>query len=77
MPKEKQKRIVNRMVCHKTKYAYTKKVSKSPFKTLKRAKAAEKAYRAGKAGFTAKASLKSMGRVKRSNGCYVLGSKYL
>jgi hypothetical protein len=65
------------MLCRKKKYAYTKKVSKSPFKTLKRAKAAEKAYRAGKAGFTAKSSLKSMGRVKRSTGCYVLGSKYV
>ena len=66
------------MTCRKTKYAYTKKVSKSPFKTLKRAKTAEKAYYAGKSvGFTAKSSLKSMGRVKRSSGCYVLGSKYL
>jgi hypothetical protein len=66
------------MACRKTKYAYTKKVSKSPFKTLKRAKAAEKAYRSGRSiGFTAKSSLKSMGRVKRSSGCYVLGSKYI
>lgn len=65
------------MACRKTKYAYTKKVSKSPFKTLKRAKNTEKAYYAGKSvGFTAKSSLKSMGRVKRSSGCYVLGSKY-
>jgi len=64
------------MACRKTKYAYTKKVSKSPFKTLKKAKTAEKAYYSGKLGFTAKSSLKSMGRVKRSSGCYVLGPKY-
>jgi hypothetical protein len=63
--------------CRKKKYAYTKKVGKSPFKTLKKAKAAEKAYYSGKSvGFTAKSSLKSMGRVKRSSGCYVLGPKY-
>jgi hypothetical protein len=34
-------------------------------------------YRAGKSiGFTAKASLKSKGMLPRSNGRYVLGSKY-
>jgi hypothetical protein len=65
-----------RKTCRKTKFPYTKKVSKSPFKTLKKAKAAEKAYHTGVIGFTAKSSLKSMGRVKRSSGCYVLGPKY-
>ena len=60
------------------KINYTRKVSKSPFKTLKRAKNAEKDYYKGKSiGFTARSSLKSMGRIKRSSGCYELGSKYI
>ena len=59
------------------KIPYNKKVKKSPFKTLKRAKAAERNFYQGKdIGFTATASLKSMGRIKRSSGCYELGSKY-
>lgn len=60
------------------KISYTKKVSKSPFKTLKRAKNAEKRYYQGKSiGFTGRSSLKSMGRIQRSSGCYELGSKYI
>ena len=44
---------------------------------MKNAHLAEKKMRQGKAiGFTAKASLKSMGRIARSSGCYELGSKY-
>ena len=63
--------------CSLKKFPYTRKVKKSPFKTLKNAINAEKRYYSGKKiGFTAKSSLKSMGRVKRSSGCYVLGSKY-
>jgi adenylosuccinate synthase len=61
----------------KTKFPYTTKVTKSPFKTLKKAKMAEKLYSAGKSvGFTAVSSLKSMGRVKRTTGWYELGAKY-
>ena len=54
-----------------------KSVAKSPFKTMKNARVAEKQFHTGKAiGFTARASLKSMGRIPRSSGCYELGSKY-
>jgi hypothetical protein len=53
-------------------------VAKSPFKTLKKAKMAEKLFSDGKSiGFTAVSSLKSMGRVKRSSGWYELGAKYV
>ena len=59
------------------KIPYNKKVIKSPFKTLKRARDAERRFYQGKKiGFTATSSLKSMGRVKRASGCYELGSKY-
>jgi hypothetical protein len=59
------------------KVPYNKKVKRSPFKTLKRAKAAERSFYQGKEiGFTARSSLKSMGRIKRASGCYELGSKY-
>jgi hypothetical protein len=62
----------------KTRFPFTKKVARSPFKTLKRAQTAEKAYCAGKSvGFTAVSSLKSMGRIKRSSGFYELGAKYV
>jgi hypothetical protein len=62
----------------KTKFPYSNKVAKSPFKTLKKAKTAEKLFSAGKSvGFTAVSSLKSMGRVKRSSGWYELGAKYI
>jgi hypothetical protein len=55
----------------------TRSVKKSPFRSLNNAKAAEKAFLAGKqVGFTARSSLKSMGRIPRSTGCYQLGSKY-
>ena len=66
------------MTCRAKPFPFTRRVSKSPFKTLKRAKQAEAAMRQGRqVGFTARASLKSMGRVKRSSGCYELGAKYL
>ena len=62
----------------KKKFPFSGKVAKSPFKTLKKAKMAEKLYSAGKSvGFTAVSSLKSMGRVKRSSGWYELGEKYV
>lgn len=62
----------------KTKFPYSTKVAKSPFKTLKKAKMAEKLFSDGKSiGFTAVSSLKSMGRVKRSSGWYELGAKYV
>jgi hypothetical protein len=42
-----------------------------------RAKAAERAFHRGKSiGFTGRSSLKSMGRIPRSSGCYELGNKY-
>ena len=59
------------MDCKTTPYPWSKQwVARSPFKTLKRAKASK-----GQ-GFTARSSLKAMGRLRRSNGCYQLGPKY-
>jgi hypothetical protein len=44
---------------------------------MKRVKNAERKYKRGRQiGFTARSSLKSMGRIPRSSGCYVLGDKY-
>jgi len=65
--------------CRKKKFSWNiQSVSKSPFRTMKAAKNAEKKYKAGKSvGFTARSSLKSMGRIPRSSGCYVLGDKYV
>jgi hypothetical protein len=64
--------------CKKTPYAWkSSSIKKSPFRTLKRAKDAEARYKAGQPiGFTAISSLKSQGRIPRSDGCYVLGAKY-
>jgi len=66
------------MVCEKKPNSWnTRRVSRSPFKTLKRAKRTLKDYKKGKSiGFTATSSLKSMGLLPRATGCYVLGSKY-
>lgn len=55
----------------------TRKVARSPFRTLARAKKAERNFWANKSiGFTARSSLKSMGRIPRASGNYVLGKKY-
>lgn len=55
----------------------TKRVRRSPFKTLKSARKAEQSYHKGlPIGFTATSSLKSMGRIPRATGYYVLGDKY-
>jgi hypothetical protein len=64
--------------CKKKRYSWnTRKVKRSPFKTLQRAKNAERAFWTQQPiGFTARSSLKSMGIVPRSTGCYELGSKY-
>lgn len=64
--------------CKKQKYGWdTRRVARSPFRNLARARAAERAYHAGKSvGFTARSSLKSQGRIPRSSGCYELGKKY-
>lgn len=52
-------------------------VAISPFKTLERAKDAEKAYKNHESiGFTATSSLKSMGRIPRASGDYIVGEKY-
>lgn len=49
----------------------------SPFKTKQRVIAAEQRYKKGESiGFTALASLRSMGRIPRTNGYYVVGEKY-
>ena len=64
--------------CRKKPFSWqTRSVKKSPFRNLTRAKAAERDFLAGRSvGFTARSSLKSMGRIPRSSGCYVIGSKY-
>ena len=65
--------------CRKKPYGWnTRNVAKSPFRgNMRRARATLKAHRAGKSvGFTARSSLKSMGLVPRSSGCYILGNKY-
>jgi len=67
-----------KMTCKQKAFAWkTSSVAKSPFKTLKAAKKAESSAKAKKPiGFTATSSLKAMGRLPRSNGCYMLGPKY-
>lgn len=64
--------------CRSRPFAWSSRsVAKSPFRTMKNARSAERGFRQGKAiGFTARSSLKSMGRIPRSSGCYELGSKY-
>lgn len=64
--------------CLKKKYNWnTRKIQRSVFRTLQRAKQTEKAYKSRKSvGFSAISSLKSMGRIPRSNGCIQLGPKY-
>lgn len=55
----------------------SRRVRKSPFRiTLKAKRALSNSKRGNPIGFTARSSLKSMGLIKRSNGCYKLGSKY-
>jgi hypothetical protein len=66
------------MGCRKFPFALnTKKIAKSPMKTLVVVLGIEKKFRKGQSiGFTYVSSLKSMGRIPRSNGCYILGNKY-
>jgi hypothetical protein len=63
---------------YKKKFKWdTRKIKRSPFRTLAAAKLAERKFLDKKPiGFTAKASLKAMGRIPRSTGCYLLGPKY-
>jgi hypothetical protein len=65
-------------LCKRKPYSWqTRRVKKSPFHTLNSAKKAEASFKQNKAvGFTAKSSLKSMGRIARSSGCFILGPKY-
>ena len=67
------------MTCKKTPFSLlTRRVARSPFKRMANAKKTLRAHRAGKSiGFTARSSLKSMGILPRSSGCYQLGQKYL
>jgi hypothetical protein len=76
--KKSKKKSKTSIKCKKTPYAWkSSSIKKSPFRKLKRAKDAETKYKAGKSiGFTAISSLKSLGRIPRSDGCYVLGAKY-
>ena len=76
--KKSKKKSKTSIKCKKTPYAWkSSSIKKSPFRKLKRAKDAETKYKAGQSiGFTAISSLKSLGRIPRSDGCYVLGAKY-
>jgi hypothetical protein len=67
------------MSCKKTPFTIKrKKVQKSPFGSVNKTRKALRNSKLGKSiGFTATSSLKSMGLIPRSNGCYVLGAKYL
>ncbi len=71
--------MVTRRACRKQKYGWnTRRVARSPFRNLARARSVERNFHAGRSvGFTARSSLKSQGRVPRSDGCYELGKKYL
>ena len=64
--------------CRSRRFAWSEhRVTKSPFHTMKKARIAENKFHQGKGiGFTARSSLKSMGRISRSSGCFQLGSKY-
>jgi hypothetical protein len=66
------------MKCQKVPFSLdNKKVAKSPMKTMILVLKLEKKFRRGSSiGFTYVSSLKSMGRIPRSNGCYVVGKKY-
>jgi len=70
--------ILVEMVCKKRPFALqTRRVIRSPFRTTQKARQAERQYLAKKSiGFTARSSLKAMGRIPRSDGCYLLGPKY-
>mgnify|MGYP006431420463 CR=1 FL=1 len=71
----------------KTKYAWnSNRIQKSPFPSLQSAKETEKRYMEAERkqkgsgqktiGFSYTSSLKSMGRIPRSDGSYKLGEKY-
>ena len=64
--------------CKKTPFALNmKRISKSPLKTIQKVLECEKKLKNGTSiGFTQVSSLKSMGRIPRSSGCYILGNKY-
>jgi len=66
------------MACRLKPFPYSgRRTRKSPFRSTVNAKKAERAYLSGaRIGFTARSSLKSMGRIPRSSGCYELGAKY-
>ena len=64
--------------CKKTPFKMNEKaVKKSPFRTIKSARFSLKKFKNNKSiGFTATSSLRSMGLIPRSNGCYLVGDKY-
>jgi hypothetical protein len=66
------------MGCVKKAYKLqTRRVVRSPFRTMERARRTLKAHRKGESvGFTARSSLKAMGIIPRASGCYELGPKY-
>jgi hypothetical protein len=66
------------MTCKKSPYPISEtRVRKSPFKKMAATMKARANFKKGKSiGFTRRASLKSMGLLPRSDGCYVLGNKY-
>lgn len=64
--------------CGRKKFALKEEAVKiSPFRNLKTVKRKEAMLKKGQSiGFTGISSLKSMGRIQRSNGCFLIGDKY-
>jgi hypothetical protein len=64
--------------CKKTPYSISaNRAAISPYKTTRRVRNVVQTFAKGKSiGFTGRSSLKSMGLLPRSNGCFVLGNKY-
>lgn len=64
--------------CKRTQHAIVpRRAQKSPYRSTRRVRAVLRKYHNGKSvGFTGISSLKSMGLIPRSNGCYVIGEKY-
>jgi predicted Zn-dependent protease len=69
----------NTRKCKTTPYSVSKhRAAISPYNTTRRVRNALRSFQKGKSiGFTGRSSLKSMGLLPRSTGCFVLGDKYL
>jgi hypothetical protein len=70
---------MNTRKCKRTPYLIqARRAAKSPYGNTRKVRAIYAKYKVGKSiGFTARSSLKSMGLLPRTNGCYVIGAKYI